>query len=136
MLRRVVLVYLLLVCSGARAAPMVTIHATCAAKLAREPVYVQTLRGELTRALDGIRTAGGYALDVSLVELSSTGTGNTLEVRVEVRAMLSDARGRVRYASASRATARGQARDRMLIERDALAAAAHDVARAVRTHAR
>jgi hypothetical protein len=115
---------------------MVTIHATCAAKLAREPAHVQTLRGELTRALDGVRTASGYALDVSLVEMSSTGTASMLDVRVEVRAMLSDARGRVRYAATSRATARGQARDRALLERDAVAAAAHDVARAVRAHAR
>jgi hypothetical protein len=135
-LGRVVLTCLVLTCATARAQPQVRIHATCAAELARDPAHVRALRGELARALGGLRTTSGHTLDVSLVEVASTRAGRTLEVRAELRAMLSDARGHVRWASTSRATVRGSARDRAVLERDAVTAAARDVARSVRAHTR
>ena len=71
--------------------------------------------------------------DVSLVRLASTTSGRHVEVRAEVRALLSDAQGRARWHTISRATARGAARDRVMIQRDAVTAAARDVAKLVRS---
>jgi hypothetical protein len=128
-LGRLALAVLLFASSPVGAASALQIHATCATELARDPAHVRTLRGELTRALTGMRAPAGYTLDVSLVRLGTSATGRGLEVRAEVRAMLSDKHGVVRWSSLSRATARGTARDRALLQRDAVAYAARDLAK-------
>lgn len=115
--------------SAARAG--VAIHATSVAELAP---HVRTLRGSLTQQLQGL--PDGYTLDVSLVQLGSTKIGSELEVRAEIRAALSDKHGRMRWTSTARAVARGPAKDRALLERDAITAAAEQVARHVRTRCR
>ena len=129
MLGRLALAVLLLASSPVGAASALQIHATCTAELARDPAHVRTLRGELTRALRGMRAPPGYTLDVSLVRLGTSATGRELEVRAEVRAMLSDRHGVVQWSSLSRATARGTARDRVILQRDAVAHAARDLAK-------
>ena len=118
----------------ADAAPSIAIHATCAVELAHDPAHVRTLRGELTHALAGTRGTRGYKLDVSLVRLGTFTRGGELEVRAEVRAMLSDESGRVRWSSLSRATARGTPRDHLLLQRDAVTSAARELAKQVRAH--
>ena len=132
MLGRVVLALLILASSPVSAASALQIHATCAAELARDPAHVRTLRGELTRALNGMRAPPGYTLDVRLVRLGTSGAGRDVEVRAELRAMLSDKHGVVQWSSLSRATARGTARDRLLLQRDAVAYAARDLAKTAR----
>jgi hypothetical protein len=135
-LSRLALICSILVASVADAAAGVEIHATCAADLAREPVHVRTLRDEVARALAGTRVPSRYTLDVSLVRLSGTTFGNQVEIRAEVRALLSDAQGRARWQTTSRATARGSIRDRASIQRDAVTAAAQQLARSVRVAAK
>lgn len=105
-------------------------------ELARDPVHVRTLRQELARALAGSRVPGRYTLDVSLVRLTAAVVGNQVEVRAEVRALLSDARGRARYQTTSHATVRGSFRDRVSMQRDAVTAAAHRLAGSVHAVAR
>jgi hypothetical protein len=87
------------------------------------------LRAELARALAG--KASGYTLDVSLVQLTATPINGDIEVRAEVRTLLSDASGRVRVSSMSRAAARGPMRQRTSLHRDAVTAVAGEVAKLV-----
>ena len=136
MLKRLGLICLILAAPITPATAGVEIHATCATELARDPVHVRTLREEVARALASTRVPSRYTLDVSLVRLSGTTVGNQVEVRAEVRALLSDAQGRARWQTTSRATARGSARDRALLQRDAVTAAAKQLATSVRAAAR
>jgi hypothetical protein len=131
-LTRLGLIAVFLVASLADATAGVAIHATCATDLAGDPAHVRTLREEVARALASTRVPTRYTLDVSLVRLASTTSGRNVEVRAEVRALLSDEHGRARWQTTSRATARGPARDRVAIQRDAVTAAARDVAKLVR----
>ena len=131
MLRYLALTTFALVVSMADASAGVEIHATCASEVSREPVHVRTLHDEITRALAGSPVTTRYTLDVSLVKLASSMVGGQLEVRAEVRGLISDARG-IRWQSTSRANARGSVRDRALLQRDAIGAAARDLARSVR----
>jgi hypothetical protein len=124
-----------LVAFVADAAAGVEIRATCAVELARDPVHVRTLHAEVARALGSAPVTARYTLDVSLVRLAATFVDGQLEVRAEVRALLSDASG-IHWHTTSRATARGNVRDRALLQRDAIGAAAHDLARALRTRGR
>ena len=133
MLTRLGLICAFLVASVTDAAAGVAIHASCTTELARDPVHVRTLRDEVTRALASTRVTTRYTLDVSLVRLASTTLGRDVEVQVEVRALLSDEQGRARWNTTSRATARGHARDRAMIQRDAMSAAARDIAKLVRS---
>lgn len=110
----------------------VEVHATCATDALRDSPHVRTLRSEMTRALAGARTPAAYTIDVALVRLDATSAPTSLEVRAELRAIVSDARGRILWSSAARAAARGRPRDRALLERDAVAAAARDLAQLVR----
>jgi hypothetical protein len=135
-LSRLGVICLILAASIADATAGVEIHATCATELARETVHVRTLRDEVARALAGTRVAARYTLDVSLVALTSTPRGSEVETKAEVRALLSDEHGRARWQTTSRATVRGPAQDRVAIQRDAVIAAAHDLARGVRSAAR
>jgi hypothetical protein len=133
-LGRLALIAVIALGSSANASPGVQVHATCATELSREAVHVRTLREEVGRALASTPVAARYTLDVSLVKLSSATVGRELEVRVEVQALLWDEHGRARVHSKSRAVARGSQRDRALLQRDAVSAAARDLAKAVRTH--
>lgn len=118
--------------ASAEAPREVEVHASCATALARQPVHVHTLRAELTQALAGTRASDAYTLDVSLVRLDVRAAGRNIEVRAEVRALLSDERGRIVWNSTARSTARGTAKDRELLQRDAVMSAARNVARSVR----
>ena len=122
----------LLLAAPAGAAPGVAIHASFAGELVRDPVHLETLESELVRGLKGMPAAQGLSLDVSLVRLGVTSRGNKMVVKVEVRALLSDATGRVRFASTARATAKGSVKNRVLIEADAVKAATQQLARIVR----
>jgi hypothetical protein len=115
------------------AAAGVQVHVSSAAEVARDPAHTRTLRSELTRAFANVATPSETTLDVSLVRLSARHVGSEVEVRVEARAFLSDARGRVQWTSGASATARGRVRDKALVQRDALAAVADQLARHVRT---
>jgi hypothetical protein len=72
------------------------------------------------------------SVDVALTHIDATPAGAELEVRVELRAAVSDEAGRILWSSAVHANARGPARQRALLERDALTAAAEQLAKLVR----
>ncbi len=114
----------------------IAIHATCVAEVARDPAHVRTLSAELAWALADVRAPTGYALDVSLVRVDATTADGQVEVQVEARALVSDGKRRVRFASTSTATARGSARDRALVHRDALTAIAQQLATQIRARVR
>jgi hypothetical protein len=128
-LRRIIVACTLLAALPAGARSGSVIHTSCAAQLAADPAHLRTLRAELERALGG--KAEGYTLDVSLVQWSAKPMNNEIEVRCEVKTLLSDKSGRVRLTSTSRATARGPLRDRDAVQRDAIAAVASDVVKFV-----
>lgn len=129
MLRRIIVACTLLAAVPTGAQSGALIHTTCAASIAIDPAHVRTLRAQLERALDG--KANGYTLDVSIVQLKATPMNGEIEVRAEVKALLSDASGRVRLSSTSRAAARGPLRDRVAVHRDAVTAVADEVAKLV-----
>jgi hypothetical protein len=131
-LARLALIPLIALAPVTDASAGVQVHATCATELSRDVVHVRTLREEVGRALASTPVAARYTLDVSLVALSSATVGRELEVRVELRALLSDDRGRARWQTTSRAIARGAHRQRALLEKEALGAAARDLAKTVR----
>lgn len=130
-----VLLALLIVGMPGHAAARVVIHATCAAGVTSEAAHTQRLRATLERALAGVPAARNLTLDVALVRLDTTSAGGEVEVRAEVRGVLSE-KGRMRFTSTSRAKARGTARDLALVKRDAIEGAADQLARALRNQAR
>jgi hypothetical protein len=111
----------------------VEINATCASEVTRAPAHLRTLKSEIARALQGLPATSRYTLDVALVRLDATPDRCEIAVRAEVRAMLSDCRGRMVWTSTSRSTAHGPAKDRSLVEQDAVINAAQQVGRLVRT---
>ena len=136
MLSRLALACLLVALPVEHASAGVKVHATCASELASDPVHVRTLRDEVSRALASTPVTPRYTLDISLVKLGAKLSGRQVEVHAEVRALLSDEHGRARWQTTSRATVRGPARDRASIERDAIGAAAREIASSVRAHYR
>jgi hypothetical protein len=111
----------------------IDIHATSAADATRDPAHVRTLRSEVARALEGARAQPGHTLDVSLVRLATKVTPTSVEVSAELRAVFSDPHGVILWSSSARAVARGTPRERALVERDAIGAAAQQLGRLVRS---
>ena len=131
MLARIALVCLVVAAAPAIASPAIEIHASCAAELAADPFHVRTLRAELAQELEGAAGAHAQAIDITLVRLDATTSGTDVVVRAEVRALISD-HGRVTYTATSHTTARGPIRERLLVQRDAIAGAARDVGRHIK----
>ena len=105
---------------AARAVASPVIHSRSAAE------HRDVLRRELRVAFVDI--ADGYTLDAALVRLQSVNVGNDVEIRAELRGLLSEPNGRIRFSAMTRATARGRARDRGSLERDAIAAVSAQLA--------
>ena len=129
MLARIALVCLVVATAPVIAGPAIEIHASCAADLATDPTHVRTLKSELAQALAGATEA--HAVDITLVRLDTTASANELVVRAEVRAFVSDPKGRIKWAATANATARGPAKERALIQRDAIGAAARNVGKII-----
>lgn len=125
--RPLALVLLLVAVSPAAASQGLAIHASCAAELAAHATHVRTLRDAIAHEIKP--QPEGYSIDISLVHLDATLVGSEVEVRAEVRAILSDERGRVKELATSKTVARGLSRDRSLISRDAIEEAARGVAK-------
>lgn len=107
-----------------------SIYVTSTAAVTQDPAHRRTLRDAIARALSSHTGAvpAGYTIDAALVRLESVplATGE-LEIRIEVQASLSDDKGRMRWASSAKTQARGRARDRALLHRDALADASRQL---------
>ncbi len=121
MLRALALALLLI--TSADASPQ--IHTTCAAEL-RE--HERTLHDELVRSLAGAE----LTLDVSLVTLSETVERGELMVQAEVRALVSDPKGAMRWSSSARAAVRGAPRSRAQLRHDAVIEATRALAATIR----
>jgi hypothetical protein len=130
------LVVCLLLISGENAvfAQPLEVYTTCAAAVPRDPAHLRVLREELSRALRDVGPSRRFTLDVSLVQLRETTVGGEHEIRVEVRAILSDEHRRVLSTSSASTTARGSANTKRLVHREALAGAANRVAKNVLAH--
>lgn len=115
---------LVLAAASVPAAQNGAVRVTCAAAVARDAAHERWLRAEVTKALADLPLAAGHTIDLSLVRLDAKRASSELEVRVEIRALLSDEDGRIHVQTTTRAMARGAARDRTLLERDAIGAAA------------
>jgi len=106
------------------------IHVTVAAAVAADASHARTLREAMTQAIAKRQLPARYTVDVSLMTLDVVAAaGNEVEATVEVRAALSDEKGVVRSVSAAKTKARGPARDRALIERDAISEGARALAK-------
>jgi hypothetical protein len=119
-------VLLALLLAGSRAHAQPVVHASAVIALA--PEHMRALEAAVTSALGEVPTT----LDVSLTKLEVTPIGSELEVKVELRALISDETGRVVWSSTSHATARGPARERTQLHRDAITAAAEALGKRVR----
>ena len=108
----------------------VAVRAACAPRIAAE--HSRTLRAEVQRALADAN-ADGYSLDVTLEKLEVIAHGGELEVRASVCSLVADEHGAMRWSSTARATARGRARERDQLVRDAVSEAGRAVADTVRT---
>jgi len=105
-----------------------SIYVTTTAAVTQDPGHRRTLRDAIAHALTSHTSAvpAGYTIDASLVKVDSVTLRNgELEFSIEVTVSLSDDKGRMRWASTATTQARGRARDRALLQRDAFA----DVAR-------
>jgi hypothetical protein len=111
----------------------IELHVTCAGELARDATHLRMLRSELAKVVDGMSPTSSHTLDVALVRLEIAQRRSELEVTAELRAMLSDDHGRVIWTSSLRSTARGAARDRAMIQRDAIGGAADQLGRQLRS---
>jgi len=100
-----------------------------------QPVLHVTAAPAQTRTLLAALGELPSTVDVSLTRVDVTPDAQGLAVRVELRALVSDEAGRILWSSAVHATAKGAARDRKLIEQDALDAAARELAKQVRARA-
>ena len=132
MLARIALVCLVVATAPASAGPAIEIHASCAADIATDPAHVRILKSELAQALAGASEA--HSVDISLVKLYTQTESGEVIVRAEVRAFVSDPKGRIKFATTAHATARGSAKERILVTRDAVGGAAHEVGRAIHDH--
>ena len=122
MLARIALVCLVVATAPAIAGPAIEIHASCAADLAADPTHIRILRSELAQALANASEA--HAVDITLVKLDTQTASNEVTVRAEVRAFVSDPKGRIKWATTATATARGSIKERDLVQHDAIGAAA------------
>lgn len=109
--------------TSAHASPV--IHTSCKTPLAE---HERTLHDELERSLAGTNAQ----LDVSLVSITETLAGTDVEVRAEVRALISDTRGAIRWASTAHATVRGALPARAQLRRDAVIEATRALAATIR----
>ena len=125
MLARIALVCLVVATAPVTAGPAVEIHASCAADVASAPEHIKALKSELAQVLAGATEA--RAVDISLVKLETTTESKDVIVRAEVRAVISDSKGKMQWMTSARSTARGADKERMLVQRDAIGAAARQV---------
>ncbi len=120
-------------------AQKLAIHVTVATQVANDKSHARTLHSALEQSL-GARSRSlpaGHTIDASLVQLDTAPvSGGAVEVRVEVRAAIADARGRIVSVTSTKATARGPAKDRALIQRDAIEEAARALAKRLTTSAK
>lgn len=131
MLARFTLSVLLVASVPAAASQRVAIHATAANNVVKDASHVRTLRDAMTHAIAVRPLPAGYTVDVSLIRLDVVlvARSNELEVRVEVRAAMSDERGQMRWFSIARTIARGPQRDRALLQHDAIVDGARSLAK-------
>jgi hypothetical protein len=120
-----ILAFVLAISATAQAAPV--IHASCARELSE---HRRTLHDELARSLKDTSAR----LDASLVSITETLDGTEIEVRAEIRALVSDSRGVIRYQSTARAKVRGRLRERVQLRRDAVIEATRALAETIRKH--
>ena len=123
--RVLALVLVLVLATSAHATP--TIRTRCAATLAE---HERTLQDELARALAG--ADAHIVLDVSLVTVTDHLVGTEVEVEAEVRAVVSDEHGAMRWSSRARATVRGALPARAQLRRDAVIEATRALAATIR----
>ena len=109
--------------TSAHASPV--IHTSCTTPLAE---HERTLHDELARSLAGTNAQ----LDVSLVSITETLIGTDVEVRAEIRALISDAQGAIRWSSTAHATVRGALPTRTQLRRDAVIEATRALAATIR----
>jgi len=121
-LARIALVCLVVATAPVIAGPAIEIHASCAADLAADPTHIRILRSELAQALANASEA--HAVDITLAKLDTQTASQEVIVRAEVRAFVSDPKGRIKFATTAYATARGSIKDRALVQQDAIAGAA------------
>lgn len=132
MLRCLALIAALVASVPVAQAQKLAINVTVAAQVANDKSLARTLHGALERSLAarGRSLPAGHTLDASLVQLDTAPMSDgQVEVRVEVRAAISDARRRIHSVTSTKAIARGPARDRALIQRDAIEEAASQLAK-------
>jgi hypothetical protein len=120
---RLILALALALTTSAYAQPV--IHTSCARELSE---HERTLHAELSRSLDDTSAE----LDASLVSITETLVGTDIEVRAEIRALVSDAHGAVRWTSTAHAKVRGSLRERLQLRRDAVIEATHALAATIR----
>lgn len=125
MLTRIAFVCLVATTVPAVAAPAIEIHASCATDVVADAQHIELLRSELSRALAQVSTA--HVIDASITSFDTRTTGSDIEVHVEVRALVSDSGQHAHWATSARATARGSAKDRSRVQRDAIGAAAREL---------
>lgn len=129
MLARIALVCLVVATAPVIAGPAIEIHASCAADIAADPTHIRILRSELAQALANASEA--HAIDITLVKLDTQTAADDVIVRAEVRAFVSDPKGRIKWATTAHATARGSIKERTLVQHDAIGAAARNVGKAI-----
>ena len=130
MLARLALLCLVVASAPVAAGTAVEIHASCAANVASDPGHVKALKSELAQSLAGATEA--RAVDVSIVKLETTTEAKDVIVKVEVRAVISDPKGKMEWMTSARSTARGAEKERALVQRDAISAAARQVGKNIR----
>ena len=83
----------------------VEIHVSGGAGTTTAPAHRRTLRAELARQLD--RVPDSYTVDVAIVQLAVADVSAGIEVRAELRALVSDVHGVAMWTSTARAIAIG-----------------------------
>ena len=139
MLRCLAITTALAVAIPVASAQKLAIHVTVATQVANDKAHARTLQGALEQSLGGRSRSlpDGHTIDASLVQLDTAPvSGGDVEVRVEVRAAIADERGRILSVTSTKTTARGPAKDRALIQRDAIEEAARQLAKRVTTSAK
>lgn len=107
-----------------------SIYVSTTAAVSQDPGHRRTLRDALAQALVAHTSAVpvGFTIDASIMRLDVvTLRSGELEVTIEVRASLSDDKGRMRWTSSATTQARGRNRDRGLLHRDAFADASRQL---------
>jgi hypothetical protein len=133
-LRCLALTIALVAAAPLASAQKLAINVTVAAQVAKDKSLAHTLHSALERSLAarGRSLPAGHTLDASLVQLdTATLSTGELEVRVEIRAAVADQRGHIQSVTHTKATARGPAKDRALVQRDVLIEAADQLAKRI-----